>query len=206
MWVELAGGALIMHMLDSDNDNDSDNDATDIDIDIHGFPLSVAMPIPIPIEIGIGPANRTRTPAGRANVTKRYTVHAYPTCNDSLFVHPAYPNHDVEPDVIDAGRVIDWTITHAPTSAMVMTGIPDMRTAMYLAGAVSKLWGWVHPKGSLSSVGNVTDFERQFRTLPDAVRKWILSWGYKDKGRSAGSAGSAGSTGNIGTETKRPTV
>lgn len=132
-----------------------------------------------PIEIGIGPTHRPRRADGGANVERRYTVRAFTTCSEYLFVHPSFPNHDVHDSVIQAGRVTDWTITHAPTAAMVMTGIPDERTAMYLAGAVSQLWAWGHPIGAKSPIGRVTDFQRVFNRLPVILRDWIKSWGYK---------------------------
>lgn len=132
-----------------------------------------------PIQIGIGPSLHPRTAIGRANVTRKVRAMALSTCHASLFVHPTYPNHDVDAEVIAAGRVVDWTVTHEPTGTMVMTGIPDERTAMYPAGAVGRLWWWVHPEDA-SGTGNVPDYQREFNRLPMVVRDWIKSWGYKD--------------------------
>jgi hypothetical protein len=124
---------------------------------------------PITISIGIGPAIRTRTANGRANVMRRVSVHAYATCNESLYVHPAYARA-ITPDP-------DWTLTHGPTGMMVATGLPDARTAMYVAGALNRLWWWAHPEGDSSKV---PAHQREFKRLPDALRDWLLSWGYRD--------------------------
>jgi hypothetical protein len=122
-----------------------------------------------PIEIGIGPKSKTRTAIGRANVTHKCKVKAYSTCCDSLYVHRTY-------NLMDENN---WTVSHGPTGAMVMTGIPDERTAMYLAGAVSKLWWWVHPKDA-GGGGNYPDYQKEFNGLPSVLRDWIMSWGYRD--------------------------
>lgn len=132
-----------------------------------------------PIEIGVGPAGKPRTAIGRANVQRKVKVMALATCADALYVHPTYPNHDVDAEVIAAGRVDDWTLTHSPTGTMVMTRIPDERTAMYLAGALSRLWWWVHPQEA-GGTGNLPDFQRELNGMPVEIRNWVKSWGYGD--------------------------
>lgn len=128
-----------------------------------------------PIEIGIGPSKKPRTETGRANVHHKITVRAFATCCQSLFVHPTYPNHDIDNEVMRSGWK-DWTVSHEPTGTLVMTGIPDERTAMYLAGAVSQLLWWSHPK---DDTAKVPAFQRELNRLPSKVNRFIKSWGYK---------------------------
>jgi lipid A disaccharide synthetase len=58
---------------------------------------------------------------------------------------------------------------------MLMTGIPDQRTAMYCAGAISRLWAW----GDTREKKDAPHFQHMLWTLPEEMQEWLRSWGYR---------------------------